>query len=158
MSAAGRDEHLADRDALDVHAEDRAGDALGLVRRSPASLTPPALPRPPTRTWALITTCRPSPVGEEPLGGRPRLGGVWATSQAGTGSPWATSSDLASASWIFTRRAGSWLDGGSGRSGGVGRRDRVGTAAPMSLMERSAGRLAILIERGESAAPTAEGR
>ena len=32
--------------------------------------------------------------------------GVRATSQAGTGSPWATSSDFASASWIFTRRAG----------------------------------------------------
>ena len=28
---------------------------------------------------------------------------VWATSQSGTGRPWATSRDLASASWIFTR-------------------------------------------------------
>ena len=31
--------------------------------------------------------------------------GVRATSQGGTGSPWATRSDFASASWIFTRRA-----------------------------------------------------
>ena len=41
--------------------------------------------------------------------------GVLATSQGGTGSPWATSSDFASASWIFTRRArppaGGYLDG-----------------------------------------------
>ena len=50
-----------------------------------------------------MTTC--SDAGrEEPLGGGPRLVAVRATSQSGTGRPWATSSDFASASWIFTRR------------------------------------------------------
>src|SRR4029453_3236467 len=29
---------------------------------------------------------------------------VWATAHGGTGRPWATSSNLASASWSFTRR------------------------------------------------------
>ena len=33
MSAAGRDEDLADGDALDVHPEDRPGDPLRLVGR-----------------------------------------------------------------------------------------------------------------------------
>ena len=51
-----RDEHLADGDALDRHAEDGAGAAVSASAPDPASLTPPALPRPPTRTWALMTT------------------------------------------------------------------------------------------------------
>src|SRR5437762_3588169 len=68
----------------------------------PASLTPPALPRPPTRTWALITTCG-APAAKKRSAANRASSTVWATSQSGTGSPWATSNDLASASWIFTR-------------------------------------------------------
>ena len=82
-------------------------------------------------------------------------GTVWATSQAGTGRPWATSSDLASASWIFT--------GGEGSSGGSG--VGVGTAmVPRRMAARTDfgtnrdGRLAILDERGHVGRATAEGR
>ena len=38
-----------------------------------ASFTPPALPRPPTRTWALMTTALGA-AAEDPLGGGARLG------------------------------------------------------------------------------------
>ena len=50
-----RDQHPPDRDALDVHAQDLTGDAAASSGVA-ASLTPPALPRPPTSTCALITT------------------------------------------------------------------------------------------------------
>ncbi len=46
--------------AADVEAEDVAGARLRLARASAASLTPPALPRPPVSTWALTTTGPPS--------------------------------------------------------------------------------------------------
>ena len=42
--------------ALDVHAEDVARVACAPRASSAASLMPPALPRPPTCTWALTTT------------------------------------------------------------------------------------------------------
>ena len=53
----------------------------------------------------------------------------WATSQSGTGRPWATRRDLASASWIFTRGALRGRGGGRavGRAGG--RWYRVGAQA-----------------------------
>ena len=68
----------------------------------PASFTPPALPRPPTRTWALMTTLSPPARARNRSAAARASSTVWATSHSGTGSPWATSSDLASASWIFT--------------------------------------------------------
>ena len=40
--------------ADDVHAEDRVGVLARLARRPAAILIPPALPRPPISTWALI--------------------------------------------------------------------------------------------------------
>src|SRR5215218_2470491 len=68
-----------------------------------ASLTPPALPRPPTSTCALITTCDAWPAPWRSLDAAARASaGERATSHAGTGRPWASSSFLASASWIFT--------------------------------------------------------
>ena len=66
MSAAGADEHLADGDALDRPCR---GSRRRLSRprpAEPASFTPPALPRPPTSTCALMTT-RVGAGGEEPL-------------------------------------------------------------------------------------------
>ena len=51
-----RHEDLADRDALDRHAEDARPRPAPASSADAASLTPPALPRPPTRTWALMTT------------------------------------------------------------------------------------------------------
>ena len=84
----------------------------------PASFTPPALPRPPIRTWALMTTLPPGGPSARNRSAAARASAtVWATAQAGTGRPWATSSDLASASWSFTRgrlrcgRAGKGTDG-----------------------------------------------
>ena len=72
-----------------------------------ASFTPPALPRPRQDLGLDHDLARGvGRVGQEPDRGRPRLAlGVRATSQGGTASPWAMSSDLASASWIFTRIA-----------------------------------------------------
>ena len=99
------DQDAPDGEALDLQREDLGRDVLGLVRGRPASLTPPALPRPPTSTWALITTLRvalPGSARKRTAAARAWVG-VRATSQAGTGRPWATSSDFASASWIFTR-------------------------------------------------------
>ena len=49
------DPEQLDHVALDVHAEDVAGVLAALVGVA-ASLMPPALPRPPTCTWALTTT------------------------------------------------------------------------------------------------------
>jgi hypothetical protein len=47
-----------------------------------ASLTPPALPRPPTRTWALITTGSPISAAA-----RTASSGLAATLPEGTGMP-----------------------------------------------------------------------
>ena len=60
-------EDFLDVQALDVHAEDRLGVRLASAALR-ASLTPPALPRPPTCTCALTTTGLPI------LGDVPRLG------------------------------------------------------------------------------------
>ena len=106
ISAAGADQDAPHGQALDLEREDLRRDVLGLVGGRRRARTPPALPRPPTSTWALITTL---PVAFA-RSARKRTAaarawvGVRATSHAGTGSPWATSSDFASASWIFTRR------------------------------------------------------
>src|SRR5215213_11591774 len=121
-----------------------------------ASFTPPALPRPPTSTWALITTWEacPAPCSSREAAARASVG-ERATSHGGTGSPCARSSFLASASWIFTGRR--WYAEGRGppRSGApahvdparladsfeCGRRlpdrpdDRVGEAGPLELVE-----------------------
>ena len=51
-----------------------------------ASFTPPALPRPPTRTWALMTT-DPTPVGQDPFGGGARLRGRVGDLPGGHGQP-----------------------------------------------------------------------
>src|SRR6188474_562981 len=69
--------------------------------RDPASFTPPALPRPPTRTWALMTTL-PAPSSRNRPAAATASSTDVATDHGGTGRPWATSNDLASASWIFT--------------------------------------------------------
>ena len=126
------DQDLADGHALDVHAEDRRRRPPPPRRREPASFTPPALPRPPTSTWALMTTL-PAPVRRGTARAAARASStVWATSQAGTGRPWATSSDLASASWIFTGGRGPPATVGTGarwyrvRPPGTGSRHRFG--------------------------------
>ena len=65
MSAASVDEHPVHDVALDVQAEDVGGAVATPPAASAASLTPPALPRPPVFTWALTTTAadalRPPP-------------------------------------------------------------------------------------------------
>ena len=60
MSLARLDPHLVDREAADVHAEDRARRASSASWRSLASLMPPALPRPPISTCALTTQGYPT--------------------------------------------------------------------------------------------------
>src|SRR5436190_3903264 len=89
-----------------------------------ASLTPPALPRPPTRTCALMTTASAPPARIRSAATRTSAT-VWATSQAGTGRPWATSKVFASASWIFTGR----------RSCGASGREADGTASSARHVE-----------------------
>src|SRR5882762_4287905 len=73
---------------------------------SSASLTPPALPRPPACTCALTTTLPPSRCAIS----RARAG-VSATSPFGTATPNSRSSALAWYSWIFTRSRGLLLRG-----------------------------------------------
>src|SRR6266545_7313196 len=63
---------------------------------SSASLTPPALPRPPACTWALTTTLPPS-LDAIALA----CAGVSATSPFGTGTPNSRRMALAWYSWIF---------------------------------------------------------
>ena len=94
--------------------------------------------------------------GEEPLCGRARLGDGVGDLPAGTGRPWATSSDLASASWIFTRRTGSGSGGSWAGARWYRARDRTGRLAESERTGHR--RLAILIERGQTGRATAEGR
>src|SRR4029079_3009833 len=104
----------------------------------PASFTPPALPRPPTSTWALITTL-PAPSSRNRWAAATASSAYVATPHGGTGRPWATRRDFASASWIFT---------GEGRlPDSIGGRGRDGTASGGDGTI-AAGRLAILDERG----------
>src|SRR5712692_8121682 len=65
---------------------------------SSASLTPPALPRPPACTWALTTTLPPSRAAMSFA-----WAGVSATSPFGTGTPNSRRMALAWYSWIFMR-------------------------------------------------------
>ncbi len=53
---------------------------------SSASFTPPALPRPPTRTCALITTADAPSARKRPAAAR-ASGTVWATAHGGHGQP-----------------------------------------------------------------------
>ena len=55
-AARRRDQHPVDREALDLHAEDLPTRARSASSGVLASLTPPALPRPPALTCALTTT------------------------------------------------------------------------------------------------------
>ncbi len=82
----GRHEDLADRDALDRHAEDRRRRRCSASSSEEASFTPPALPRPPTSTWALITTwrCVPAPWSNRDAAARASAA-VRATSHGGHG-------------------------------------------------------------------------
>ena len=97
-----------------------------------ASFTPPALPRPPTSTWALMTTA--SAPSANARSAAPRASaGVRATSHAGTGRPWVTRRDLASASWIFTL-APEW-DGSRGSDGLAASAGSVrGSVGPRALV------------------------
>ena len=142
------DEDLADGDPLDVHAEDRGRRRPPPPAGEPASFTPPALPRPPTRTWALITT-RPAPSARNRSAAARASPGVRATAHGGTGSPAATSSDFASASWIFT--GGSWC--GSGPGGGlVDGSARDGSRRGVSARPRG-GRRVLCASRGMGTMP-----
>ena len=62
--------------------------AVSASAPDPTSLTPPALPRPPTSTWALITT-RSAPAARIRSAAARASAAVRATSQPGTGNPWA---------------------------------------------------------------------
>ena len=87
MSAAGGDQHLADGDALDRPCP-RIGPATASASSAdPASFTPPALPRPPTRTWALITTLARAPPARIRSAAARASAAVRATSQAGPAGP-----------------------------------------------------------------------
>ena len=79
------DEDGAHRVALDVHAQDvaGAGSASSTVR---ASLTPPALPRPPVLTWALTTTSS-LPASRRDCAALRASSGVVATAPSSTGTP-----------------------------------------------------------------------
>ena len=66
----------------------------------PASFTPPALPRPPTSTWALTTT-RAAPALKASSAWARAWAADVATCHGGTGSPAAWSSALAWYSWSF---------------------------------------------------------
>ena len=111
-----RDEHLADRDALDLHPEDRRRDALRLVRAG-GELHAARLAATADEDLRLDDDRRRRRSARIRSAAARAWDGVWATSQAGTGRPWATSSDLASASWIFTRRRAplAWRCGTAGR-------------------------------------------
>src|SRR5689334_13142572 len=113
MSAAGPTRTLRTGMPLIVSARMSAA-TRSASSGEPASFTPPALPRPPTSTWALITT-DPAPSRRNCSAAARASPAVRATAQSGTGRPWATSSDFASASWIFTR--GRLRGGGAGRGG-----------------------------------------
>ena len=92
----------------------------------PASFTPPALPRPPTSTCALITTCRtlPAPCSSRDATALASAGDL-ATSHGGTGKPWAAEHlrDVPKAAFIAGRtapegkrmgHAGAIISGGAG--------------------------------------------
>src|SRR6478752_7420709 len=122
----------------------------------PASFTPPALPRPPTRTWALITTFPPIGPSARKRSAAPRASAAeWATAHGGTGRPWATRRDLASASWIFTRDTHSGGDHGAWLREDDGSRARGGDVGNGTIRD---GRLAILGERDQTGGAAAEGR
>ena len=115
MSAAGPTRTLRTGIALDVHAEDRAGDRPPPRPREPASFTPPALPRPPTRTWALMTTLPPTgPSARKRSAAARASAAVWATAQPGPAGP-----GRRAATWRrlpgVSRAAGSVRQGGEGR-------------------------------------------
>ena len=82
----------------------RARIAAAVVSASAAlaaSLTPPAFPRPPTKTWALMTTWgTPEAKRRSAMARAPAA--VVATSASGTGRLARARSSRASASWIFT--------------------------------------------------------
>ena len=106
-----------------------AGDGARPPRPMPASFTPPALPRPPTSTWALMTTL-PAPAVEEPLRGRARLGRRVGDLLGGDGQALGDEERLGVASWIFTR-GGRLRCGGQrldGRASATGRRGAASTA------------------------------
>ena len=85
MSAAGATRTL--RTVMPLISMPRIAPRPARPRRaSAASFTPPALPRPPTSTCALMTTCRSS-VARNPSAAARASAGVCATSQAGTGRP-----------------------------------------------------------------------
>ena len=56
---AWHDEHLIDDVSPDIHAENLFADRVQRASSLMASLMPPALPRPPVWTWALIATGPP---------------------------------------------------------------------------------------------------
>ena len=91
-----RDQHLADGHALDVHAEDGAGDPFGLIGRA-GELDAARLAATADQHLRLDDhlASRRRGTARRPLRAP---SGVWATAHSGTGRPWATSSDLASAS------------------------------------------------------------
>ena len=72
MSAAGRDQDLADGDALDVHAEDAPGDLLGLF--GDAGQLDAAGLAAATHEDLRLDHDLPRPAREEPFGRGPRLG------------------------------------------------------------------------------------
>ena len=124
MSAAGADQDLADRDALDVHAEDRAGDALGLVGGAgelhAAGLAPPA-----DEDLGLDHDLLGAG-GEEPFGRGPRL-------LDGVGDlPGGDRQALGDEQRSWRRLPGSSRAAGSGP--GRGERERDGTASTASAI------------------------
>ena len=72
MSAAGRDQHLADGDALDVHAEDRRGDVARPRRRDRGELHAAGLAAAADEDLGLDHD-RLGAGAEEPFGGGARL-------------------------------------------------------------------------------------
>ena len=143
----GRDEDLADRDVLDREGEDRRARPSPPRRAEPASFTPPALPRPPTRTWALITT-RSAPAARIRSAAARASAGVRATSQRGTGQP-------------LGERAGTWrrLPGSSREGAPDAANGRGGWQGPgEAMVPRRAGRPRARMERRSWAASHVRGR
>jgi len=91
----GRDEDLPDGYALDVHAEDLGADRAASAAYRRASRRRPCRAR--RQAPVRLTTTR-RPRVENDLAAASTSAGVRATFHGGTGNPWASMSDFASAS------------------------------------------------------------
>ena len=143
------DQHPPDGDALDVHAQDRPGHGLGFGG-VPGQLDATGLAATADQHLGLDDDLLGAG-REEMLGRRAGSGPVPAMAHAGTGSPSATRSDFASASWIFT--AGGWYRIGFGEAADqTGSERRIPGQARPRPCERS-WTLDHAVERTPSRAP-----